>query len=45
MASATETTALDAMRDAIAGGWTTETLLVDAATQALVKSGIEPVHG
>lgn len=40
--SATETIALDAMRDAIAGGWTTEALMVDAAAQALVKSGLHP---
>ena len=42
MASATETAALDAMRDAVAGGWTTEALMVDAAAQALVKSGHAP---
>lgn len=37
--SATEAQALEAMRNAVAGGWTTEALMVDAATSALVKSG------
>ncbi len=40
--TATETIALDAMRAAVADGWDTEDLMLDAATQALVKLGHDP---
>lgn len=42
MATAIETTALEAMRNAVANGWHEESLLVDTGTEALIKICIDP---
>ena len=40
--TATEETALQAMRAAMANGWYEESLLVDTGTEALIKDGVNP---